>query len=443
MASDEQRAPHVAEPLFFVGDGERDVRAENAREDLHSAWRLTEPSEGSPYAATIKDSTREAVRSARARGLASPQVGRGRPRAVPRPRRTRRRARAATPARFGAGRVGVHVPDADQLRARGRVDGDDSRFRPRHRPRDGRRPSGFCSGFGSRGRSVSLAQRALGVHEEVPAGAAEAAAPSAVLQRPQGSIRDPRGKWWGGTTAADDARDVAATRAPWRPGGSWRAHRSRSRPSTDPAAADAGDGFRSRSDDETAARGWTKLSWRRQRSSMLPRRRAATRPMTGAGKAAALSSTLEATSCRALEAVPRPRALLVRRGAPRASPGDSTRPARHAARTPQQVEAARPGTPRLRRVRPRTRPCASPRRRCAAATHGVAALAPIRLRRRRVEPGPPAASSRGRSFAEQRAVRAILGGSSRPGSPRQTHVDSMDVGHEPTRWGGPALKPKR
>ena len=59
VASDEQRAPHVAEPLFFVGDGERDVRAENAREDLHSAWRLTEPSEGSPYAATIKDSTRE------------------------------------------------------------------------------------------------------------------------------------------------------------------------------------------------------------------------------------------------------------------------------------------------------------------------------------------------------------------------------------------------
>ena len=58
VASDEQRAPHVAEPLFFAGDGES-APAENAREDVNSAWRLTEPSEGSPYAAIIKDSTRE------------------------------------------------------------------------------------------------------------------------------------------------------------------------------------------------------------------------------------------------------------------------------------------------------------------------------------------------------------------------------------------------
>lgn len=59
VASDEQRAPHVAEPLFFVGDGERASEDSDAREDSYSAWRLSEPSEGSPYAAIIKDSTRE------------------------------------------------------------------------------------------------------------------------------------------------------------------------------------------------------------------------------------------------------------------------------------------------------------------------------------------------------------------------------------------------
>ena len=41
VASDEQRAPHVAEPLFFVGDGERASEDSDAREDSYSAWRLS------------------------------------------------------------------------------------------------------------------------------------------------------------------------------------------------------------------------------------------------------------------------------------------------------------------------------------------------------------------------------------------------------------------
>ena len=95
VASDEQRAPHVAEPLFFVGDGES-ASAENAREDAHSAWRLTEPSEGSPYAAIIKDSTREPF-EVRARADWHPPRSDASPSPSPSPSRSPASSAATTP----------------------------------------------------------------------------------------------------------------------------------------------------------------------------------------------------------------------------------------------------------------------------------------------------------------------------------------------------------
>ena len=256
---------------------ERDVRAENAREDTlgvapDRAFR------GLTVRRHHQGQHARALRSARARGLASPQVGRGvpsRPCSVvlaPAARRRRRRARAR--------RVGVRVPDADPLERR--------RRRRRRLPVSAAPTPGWwwCGWFGFRSRALEEdVAGALGVHEV------------GLQARPpgRGCLQRPRGCKAAAAPALPPRTTRATSRARARgvPGGRGARAQLRRSPSFVSAAID----FSIRR--LTKPRRGVDLACleRRQRSFCLGRRRAATRPVGVGGRRSRRSRT--AVSSRA------------------------------------------------------------------------------------------------------------------------------------------------
>ena len=422
VASDEQRAPHVAEPLFFVGDGERDVRAENAREDLHSAWRLTEPSEGSPYAATIKDSTREPFEVRARADWHPPRSDAGTsPSPSPSPSYSPASSAATTPrSSSGASAFAFLTPISSER-------GDASTattpgFDHATDPGMDDDPPGFVRVSVARALSfASLSVRSAFTKKYLQA-----------RRKPPHRVQfysDRRGLYetWevvGGATAADDARDVAATSRAWRPWGVVARAAESLAPGTDVAARRTPGTAFDLADDETA-RGVDEAVLAKAAFVLFGSPTRGDASQTGEGKAAIETLAGRSFCVARSRRCPDRALLLVRLRLPSGeSPGFDSPGASSSARTPHR--SARPP----RHSAPSSTPSADTSMRFAAATPPPPPTVAAGLDKIRAFEGgasSPESPASSRSRSARSSARFAHGGGSPAGSPRQTHVDAMDV----------------